>query len=656
MKKINVLKPDVQTAYLNFGKGQEVTYLNVPDRLTVKDLEEDVKNGAVHLKEAAKLLKKKPSRFVMIKCSSREEGLLAVTYLSSIYNAIDGLDYDQYCTGEWGSDMLDESTRDYSDFEDFTSDETDDEEDDGEIGESWEENPWKIPIVPYEQLGSQDFSYVFGNNYGFSAEHNRRNQIPYWTTTRSENICIVYTVRGFASLEKSPFKRFSKNRHVFFLVVDPFSTVSSDDETSKEYTEDEDPFGMDPFGMGFETMLTYVVLEYSAEVISLAHGKNDLRNYYDVLFENWIEKTGYRLTPNFPTHKVVGNMLKISDDSYCEMIEKIIMYVVKDINKDREIVPDDFAVLNRLQGISIILNAPEHKNIKKLENSLIGMDEVKDRIQAMVDVMKYQKRRQKMGFNNGGFHNVYMLLGAPGTAKSTVAEIVGNIMAEERLLQSNRFISVNGAELKGMFVGHSAPKVKALFDEHDIIFIDEAYSISSSTDGRVDSFSQEAIAQLILELEKHGMDRLVMFAGYGGTKVDAKDNRMKDFLNSNPGIRSRINATICFDSYTADQMVDIFRGQAKNSQYRVSKAADKYVREFFKSRVDAPDFGNGREARSLLENTTVMAARRIAKIPEKEITKSMLQELSVDDVRGAIQLLKEAEINQRGKDSGRLGF
>ena len=223
-------------------------------------------------------------------------------------------------------------------------------------------------------------------------------------------------------------------------------------------------------------------------------------------------------------------------------------------------------------------------------------------------------------------------------------------------MNGNRFISVNGAQLKGMYVGHSAPKVEALFNQYDIIFIDEAYAMAAGDNGQIDSFSQEAIAQLIIELEKHGMDRLVLFAGYGGTKVTEKDNKMKKFLESNPGIRSRINSTIYFDSYTADEMVDIFRCHAKQGKFIVNKKADVLIRDYFAKRVDERDFGNGREARSLLENSMLEAAKRLAKVPEAEITEKMLKEIKVEDIQNAITSMQKGMSMQVGKESVRLGF
>ena len=331
-------------------------------------------------------------------------------------------------------------------------------------------------------------------------------------------------------------------------------------------------------------------------------------------------------------------------------------YVVKDERDTKILAEADFDILEQFKLLGTDLKKKEHKSVKRLENELVGMEGVKEQIKGIVEVMKYNKRRLKMGLKTGNYHNVHMMIGAPGTAKTTVAEILGNIMVEEKLLANNRFISVNGAELKGMFVGHSAPKVKSLFDNYDIIFIDEAYAVAAVRDGDADSFSQEAIAQLIVELEKHGMDRLVMFAGYGGYGVSENDNKMKNFMDSNPGIRSRINSTIYFESYTPDQMVQIFRCQAKMNQFTLPSEADEIVKSFFEDRVERSDFGNGREARSLLENSMVEAAKRLAKVPEEKLTSKLMREIKLQDVENAIRRMQQSSVVQGGVVKAQIGF
>ena len=696
MKRINLLKPNVVNGFLDNGKGQEVTYLNIDPELTPGMLDEDIKNGAAYLAEIREIMNKKVSRVVAIKCGSREEGLLGVSYLASYYNMKDGADASEVdcdenyvsevpaknpseMSEEEISDMMNRSgdfnfTDQYTPIEGLTDDwepsaESDDEaEDDWEDGEIWEETPWKIPIVDMSVISAASYDSdnpFFSGNFGYDRQADNKNMTPYWKYTRRESICIEFNAQGgmlgMCSFNTDAFKRFKNNKHIYVLIVD--SQAEFNDKLGADAADyDEDGFGVYPHWYNadwYEADLTRFVLEEAAEIVSIHHGDDKLEKYYQNLFENWVCFYGFSLAKNFPVAQISKKIVDMDNPSKSDLIDKVVSYVIKDFDKPGVLTEDDFNVLYKLRGLGFKRKGEEkeHKGIRKMEKNLVGMEDIKEQIYSIVETFKYMKKRKAAGLDGGGYHNVHMMLGAPGTAKTTVAQILGEIMAEERLLKSNKFISVNGAELKGMYVGHSAPKVKALFEKNDIIFIDEAYAVAAGMDGESDSFSQEAIAQLIVELEEHGMDRLVIFAGYGGPRVSARDNRMLEFLNVNPGIRSRINSTIYFESYDADQMVEIFKGQAKINQYIVPKAADRYVRDFFEKRAHATDFGNGREARSLLENAMVQAARRISSVPDSELTKKQLQQLTVEDIRAAIEKMKKATSAQKGACSDlKLGF
>lgn len=665
MGKINLLKPDVRTVYLAEGKGQEVTYLNINPDLTEIKLSEDINNGAIFLREVYDLAKRKRHRVVVIKCQNREEGLEAVTYLASIYNDYEGISRDI----EDFNDTSESSNVEYEDFESSDYYEDFDNHDDDSYEEwkdqdVWEENPWKIPILGYETISSESggsFNNPFYNSgMGFGRAADKDSRVPYWKSLRKETICVEYNTGNYSPVlfSSSAFKRFKKNRHIFVLFIDQFSNSDTNNEDNDNTDREYDDWECDHYA-SYDGQLTYFVLEQSADIISIHHKKEDLDGYYRNLFSSWVDYYDCTLTETFPLDTITKKIVRMDNPYKSEMIDKVISYVIKDFESPRELTTDDFNVLNKLRGLGFskkLEKEEKHKSIDRLERSLVGIDNIKDDINGIVETFKYNKRRAALGLKNGGYHNVHMMLGAPGTAKTTVARILGDIMAEEHLLDSNRFISINGAELKGMYVGHSAPKVKALFEDYEIIFIDEAYAIAAKNNGESDSFSQEAISQLIIELENHGMDRLVIFAGYGGPNVSDQDNKMLDFLKCNPGIRSRINSTIVFESYNADQMLDIFKKQAKMSQYRIPKAADKYVLEFFSERAKEEDFGNGREARSLLENATVQAAKRISKVPDKKITKQMLQQLTVNDICKAIERMRKAQQSQKGAKKRSLGF
>lgn len=643
MKKLSLLAPDLQVKYLKGGKGQEVNYLQLPNVLTIKQLEQDIKNGAVQYKECLDLLKKKADRVIAIKCSNKEEGLMAVTYLAAVLNNIEKKDGYRECDDEHLSE-----TREDLDFEDFIMGEPDDDYFDSSA--VWEEVPNRIPIIKYGDIRNYDDNMSFFNNNGnLFGETSRNNEIPYWTELCIEPVCIWFPDVSHMGMGFSPFDnddtndikgldRFCHNRHVFVLLQENPSFA---------------PMFFDGNDVASETLTCNLMLSYSADVVNITMDKNDKEKYYEVLFDNWVAQCRRKLEPGFPKKEIVKKITEIREPDKSTLIHKVMNYVLKNDDVGLVLTKEHFNVLQKFKALGVESDRNERSNTERLKNELVGMEDVKRQVNEIIGVMKYNKMREEAGFGKTGFHNVHLLIGAPGTAKTTVAKLMGNIMCDEHLLPGNRFISINGCDLKGLYVGHTVAKVKSIFRENDIIFIDEAYSIT--TEGEHDSFSEEAISELIIQMEEHSTDKLIMLAGYGGMDVKGKDNRMKTFIDANPGIKSRINSTIYFESYNAKQMVDIVHRVAKNYKYTLGKGVDEAIEKYFAARLSDRNFGNGREARSLIENMQIHAAARLAKIPVAKISKKMLSELLEEDAIAAIEKVKKDHILQAGHER-RLGF
>ena len=643
MKKLNLLKPNLVTGFLNNGIGEKVKYLRVPSELNLKALEEDVSTGAIALKEVLEGAKKGLSRVVLIQTDNFEHGMMAVNYLAGICNEIDGTVVDEY-------DDFDESIADEYDVDAILSDLEFDEDDEGAPCTQWEESPNRVPVIPIEELTRySDMMQEYRNNSFVSIGFpNMKNQKPYWTECKQEAVCIYVANPGFMFNTYSQINmimdRFINNKRVFVVVRD-----------------DEDLFIEDDFGARLENQESAClefVLEHTADLFRVKPKESDLKDYRLIQFENWVERLEVNLAKRFPKAEIAEKIVSIRNPQKSLMMEKVIRYVIKESKKenDEEYTVEDFAVLKKFKAL-ITEENKEKKNAQKLEKELIGMESVKEQVRNIVNIMKYNKLREKMGIGKACYHNAHLLIGAPGTAKSTVAQLMGAMMFEENLLPGDRFICVNGAELKGMYVGHSAPKTHKIFEEHDVILIDEAYSLTASDRaGGMDTYSQEALAQLILEIENHPMDKLVMFAGYGGINVAPKNNKMKQFIDANPGLKSRINSTIYFDSYSPSQMVDIVHTQAKIQKLEVNKDANEDILEYFKHRVNDENFGNGREARSLMENAIVYAAKRVMSLPKRKRTKKVMKEITRDDVQKAIAKMTENDKMQLGKRKAIPGF
>lgn len=655
-----ILKPDVCVEYLKNKISEKVTYLNIPRNINVKSLEKDVKGGAVQFKEILEFMKKKdPSNYIMINADNKEMGYMAITYLEAcrqnayvedaFLEADNVTENDEYSE----EDEKEEDYDSYVDHEDF-------EDGEGFLSESeYEECEWKVPVISMNEI-TQNLSHgptPFAiNSMPMQGEWNSMNFRPFWTNCTRESVCIMNEVCGMFAFSGSgsadqieALSYFKNNERVYILNVKEQNSYHEDDY-------DEDDFMS---GLSLKDITkNEIVLHYIAEEIDVVLPEEKRENYYKNILKGYFDSFHIKVKKGFSYNKVMNIIFAMKNEEICSMIEKIVRYAIKDKKNEDEILLTnaDFKFIDRFARTENAIKKQKCKSAKKrMMEELIGMDSVKEQVLDTVNIMKFNQIRKSMNIQGDSYHNVHVMLGAPGTAKTTVAELMGQIMVDEKLLPDNRFICVNGAELKGKYVGHSAPKTKALFENYDVIVIDEAYSLVDDH-GETDSFSKEAIAQLIIELEKHATDKLVIFAGYGGTKVSEKNNKMRAFIDSNPGIKSRINSTIFFESYSADEMVKIFYQIAQNQNFIVDPEAKDILKEYFATRVSDENFGNGREARSLLENSVVFTAKRVLTEKKTKYSESEMKQISVEDIRAAIGQTKRANKIQGARNVRKLGF
>ncbi|WP_049945993.1 AAA family ATPase [Butyrivibrio sp. LC3010] len=284
------------------------------------------------------------------------------------------------------------------------------------------------------------------------------------------------------------------------------------------------------------------------------------------------------------------------------------------------------------------------KSEKKTEpykelSAMIGLKEVKKVVDNIIDSAKIRKLRSKMGMDNykPSMHMVFT--GNPGTAKTTVARLLSQILYKEEVIGSAKLTECGRADLIAKYVGWTAKTVRSKFREAKggVLFIDEAYSLVDDEN----SFGDEAINTIVQEMENHRDDVIVIFAGY--------PEKMKAFLDKNEGLRSRIAFHVDFPDYNPDELCQIFDLMAKKKGYIVDEAVKQKCLSIMETASKKPEFGNGRFVRNLLEQAEMAQAGRILKeYNGQDINSEVLKVLKPEDFN--------VNASKVGKELTKIGF
>lgn len=243
----------------------------------------------------------------------------------------------------------------------------------------------------------------------------------------------------------------------------------------------------------------------------------------------------------------------------------------------------------------------------KLED-MIGLTEIKRKVNEFADFVELTKMRQDMNLKVPPISKHMVFSGNPGTAKTTVARMLGKILQTRGLLPTANVKHVSREDLVGKYVGWTAQLTKKAIEDAKggILFIDEAYSLTAG-EGGTNSYGMEAINTLVNAMDKKEVrdNTIIIFAGY--------KKPMKEFIQSNPGLKSRIGFYFDFPDYTTDELVEIAKLQAKENDYILSKEYIEKLKEAIDKERGVDDFGNGRFVRSIFEKSTLQQATRLMK-------------------------------------------
>lgn len=268
--------------------------------------------------------------------------------------------------------------------------------------------------------------------------------------------------------------------------------------------------------------------------------------------------------------------------------------------------------------------------------SMIGLEVVKREIREVADRARLFELRKTEGLkvSQPALHLVF--LGNPGTGKTTVARILGRLLKKVGYLSRGHVVEVSESDMIGQYIGETAIKTQRKMSEAKggILFIDEAYSImnATGTDGK-GSFSASAIATLLKFMEDMRDDLVVIAAGY--------PKEMEEFLDSNPGLRSRFTGTIAFPDYDDADMVEIFLEMARTQEYTLTAEAKTQLPAIIATARTATtrNFGNGRYVRMLFENAVRYLAIRLSGV--KNPSRAQLMDMQAEDISKALEHMRD---------------
>jgi SpoVK/Ycf46/Vps4 family AAA+-type ATPase len=234
-------------------------------------------------------------------------------------------------------------------------------------------------------------------------------------------------------------------------------------------------------------------------------------------------------------------------------------------------------------------------------NGMVGLAAVKQEISNLAAFLNLQIRRGETNTFQGKH---YVFTGNPGTGKTTVARIMADVFRTLGILSRGQLVEADRSKLVSGYSGQTAIKTNQLIDSAmgGVLFIDEAYTLKS---GDNDSFGGEAIDTLLKRLEDDRGKFICIVAGY--------TDQMHDFIDSNPGLKSRFTQTIHFDDYTPDELTEIFVNLAKGKNFTVDDATRDAVHRQFEQLYLRRDknFGNAREARRIFDAAVEKQSQRL---------------------------------------------
>lgn len=328
-------------------------------------------------------------------------------------------------------------------------------------------------------------------------------------------------------------------------------------------------------------------------------------------FENLIIDAGW------PVHMVAESYIRIENLDWKKGAGRSVDVLPIGENGIVEVLNNGGKVTQETRGNNIQRqNLPARAEL----DNLIGLRKVKEQIDRMLNTVDYNNKRIERGLSpqKQSLHSVF--IGNPGTGKTTVARLIGEILQEKGVIKEKKVVEVSRTDLVGSYKGHTGPKTRAILEKAigGVLFIDEAYSLVNADQ---DSFGEEAVDEILKFMEDNRDNIVIIFAGY--TK------EMEEFLRVNPGLKSRVPNVFDFEDYTPDEIVLMGEKILEKDEHTLEDKGyyERYVKRAYSASLDK---SNGRWIRNLNEKIVGALAQRVIENNEEDIT--TIKNVDIDSV------------------------
>ena len=328
--------------------------------------------------------------------------------------------------------------------------------------------------------------------------------------------------------------------------------------------------------------------------------------YYTKLTQKMLDMANIKLSTNIGANKLVQMISKSKGDSIKE--EDIAWYLDQGLKRSKERGDGKTIKTEDMRDILGNIKNP----VKELEK-LKGLNNLKKTALELAAMAKEELRNKKLGV----IHKNMVFVGNPGTGKTTGAKLLAEIMAWNGKTNAT-FVVADRKKIVGRYVGHTAPLVASLFEEAKggVLFVDEAGFFLNTNSG---GYVEEAIKEFVRYMELNP-DVTVIFAMYS--------DEVKEFLELDSGLTSRISRFVKFDDYSVGELTDITVGFLTDKGYE----ADEEVKSVISNSIEKmsktkKNFGNARGARNYAQ--TIIAMSSIRRYKEKKFDPRILAEDAV---------------------------